>query len=316
MIKVAILTNVPSPYRVDFFNFLQMNYKEYKFYILYSSKNEDNRNWIINKTQLLNSYFLKSKTLKIKKKMDYKYIHIPIGVAKTLDVLIPDIVVGMEYNPTSLLAIKWCLKKDKHYISWTDGTLNSEKNINLIQKWSRAFIIKNASAYLASSTHSKMAQIFYGAAEEKIFVSFLSINIDDYYQEYKDNAENQIIVVGSLIKRKGIDLLLETLSSVTDVYKLVIVGDGPEKELLKKQSERLAIKEKIYFTGYLDKIHLLEEYSKSSIFVLPTREDCYALVILEAMCSGLPIISSKYADGAYDLIEEGKNGYIDRKSVV
>lgn len=52
---------------------------------------------------------------------------------------------------------------------------------------------------------------------------------------------------------------------------------------------------------------LLEEYQKAQIFVLPTREDCFGLVLLEALCAEVPIISSKYADGAYDVIDEGKN---------
>ena len=55
---------------------------------------------------------------------------------------------------------------------------------------------------------------------------------------------------------------------------------------------------------------MLKHYADSDLFVLPTREDCFALVTLEAICSGLPIICSKYADGAYDLIEEGESGFI------
>lgn len=46
------------------------------------------------------------------------------------------------------------------------------------------------------------------------------------------------------------------------------------------------------------------------MFVFPTREDCFGLVLVEALCAGVPIISSKYADGAYDVIEEGKNGLL------
>ena len=44
--------------------------------------------------------------------------------------------------------------------------------------------------------------------------------------------------------------------------------------------------------------------------MLPTREDCFGLVLLEAMCAGVPIVASKYADGAYDTVVEGVNGYI------
>ena len=46
------------------------------------------------------------------------------------------------------------------------------------------------------------------------------------------------------------------------------------------------------------------------VFVFPTREDCFGLVLVEALAVGLPIVSSKYAAGAYDVIKEGINGII------
>ena len=51
-------------------------------------------------------------------------------------------------------------------------------------------------------------------------------------------------------------------------------------------------------------------YLESDVFILPTREDCYGLVIFEAMCASLPVIASKYADGAFDLMEDGVQGRI------
>ena len=117
--------------------------------------------------------------------------------------------------------------------------------------------------------------------------------------------------VGSLIERKGIDLLLNALARVKCEYSLYLAGEGEEKEQLQKQAKDLQIFDKVHFLGQLNRAELLKHYANSDLFVLPTREDCFALVILEAMCAGLPIVCSKYADGAYDLIEEGKNGFIE-----
>lgn len=57
-------------------------------------------------------------------------------------------------------------------------------------------------------------------------------------------------------------------------------------------------------------MELLKEYENASLFVLPTREDCFGLVLVEALAMGTPVIASKYADGAYDTIEDYKNGII------
>ncbi len=310
MKRVAIITNIPAPYRVDFFDYLQKEYKEYRFTVIYSSKNEDNRKWKIDETKLKESVFLNSKTIKIKKRYDTKYIHIPIGVGKTLRAIEPDVVVASEYNPTVIQALLYCKKKKIPFVSWTDGTLFSERNINFIQKFLRKYVVKNAASYIGSSTKSKEAQIFYGAKEERCHISYLAVDVEKYIQKPKGQKKGKILCVGSLIERKGVDLLLRALSKTECEFSLYLAGEGEEKCYLKELAKELHISEKVFFLGQLSREELLKHYEDSDLFVLPTREDCFALVILEAICSNLPIVCSKYADGAYDLIEEGKNGFI------
>lgn len=310
MKRVAIITNIPAPYRVDFFDYLQKNYQDYQFTIIYSSRNEDNRSWKIEQGKMGNSVFLESKTIKIKKRYDNYYLHIPTGVAKTLKQIKPDVIVGSEYNPTIIQALQYCTKHKIPFVSWTDGTLFSERNRNFVQKFLRKYVVSKASAYIASSSKSKEAQIHYGAKEEKCHISYLTVDVEKYIQKPQGQGNGKILCVGSLIERKGVDLLLNALAKVNCEYDLYLAGDGQEKETLKKQAEMLNISKKIHFLGQLNREELLKHYADSDLFVLPTREDCFALVILEALCAKLPIVCSKYADGAYDLIEEGKSGFI------
>ena len=310
MKRIVIFTNIPAPYRVDWFFYLQQNTKEYEIYVVYASKNEDNRGWKIEEEKMKNSCFLDSCTIKIRRKYDTKYIHVPKGVSKILDELHPTVVVGSEYNPAVLQALRYCKRHKIPYVSWTDGTLHSERRINRIQKYLRKYVIQHASAYLASSSKSKEAQLAYGARPERCFVSFLTVDLEKYKVHPEKRERNRILCVGSLIERKGIDLLFAALQGVQQEYTLALAGSGIEEENLKKLSYNLGIKERVEFLGYLSESELKKEYAKSSLFVLPTREDCFALVVLEAMCAGLPVICSKYADGSYDLIENGKNGYI------
>lgn len=310
MKRIAIITNIPAPYRVDLFYYLQQNTKGYEIHIIYASQNEDNRQWEIEEDKIRNTHFLDSFTVKLPYKYDTKYIHISKGTSAVLEQIQPMIVVGSEYNPTTLQALAYCRKKKIPYISWTDGTLHSERNINLIQKFLRRYVIRYASAYLASSRKAKEAQLAYGAEAERCFVSFLTVDIDKYLLEIRNREKGRILYAGSLIERKGVDLLLKALQGIEEEYLLMLAGSGPEEERLKQLAKELGIEGKVEFLGYLSQEELKKEYERSSIFVLPTREDCFALVIIEAMCVGLPIISSIYADGAYDLIEDGENGYI------
>lgn len=310
MKRVVIITNIPSPYRVDFFHYLQTNVTKYEFHIVYSSVRNTSRQWHADEDRILNSTYLKSKNIKIKKRYDEHDIYIPYGVGSVLDELKPDVVVAMEYNPTIIMAMHWCRKNKVKYISWTDGTLFSERNIGKIQKLCRKYIVKRADAFIGSSHASKETQIAYGANPDKCFISFLTVDILKYIRN-KDNYSNkQLVCVGGLIVRKGVDLLLDAISHCDKDITLLVVGEGGEKERLIQQAKDLGISDRVKFTGFLEGEDLYRCYADSSAFVLPTREDCFGLVTLEAMCAHLPVISSKYADGARDLLVDGVTGRI------
>lgn len=311
MSKVVIITNIPAPYRVDLFNYLIDNYDdEYKFKVIYSATTEDNRGWDENSSEIKNSVFLKSKSLSIKEKLDKKYVHLPIDIIEVLNRENPDVVIGSEYNPTCVIAFLWSKLKNKKFISWSDGTLNSERNINFIQKMLRKVICSKANAFIASSSKTKEAQIFYGAKKSKIFMSYLTVDLKKYIYEKKEFESNRILFVGRLTYTKGIDLLLNALNKVKGKYKLTIVGDGPEKEKLIKLSMDLGINNMVNFLGSKNGSELKQIYREHDIFVLPSRCDCFGLVLTEAMCNSMAVIGSKYADGSYDLIVNNKNGFI------
>jgi glycosyltransferase involved in cell wall biosynthesis len=310
MIKVAILMNMPAPYRVDLFNELTKN-SNYDITVIYSTMIEDNRKWEISKESLKHNYvFLKVKTIKFKYKLHYKYIHIPFNIIKTLKELNPDIIIGQEYNPSVCLAFNWAKRNNKRYISWSDGTLNQERDISLLHQYLRKKICSNSDAFIASSTKTKEAQVFYGADERKVFFSILTMDLKKYFSTKDSYSNKNLIFVGRLVQGKGLDLLFNALKDVKNEFILNIIGDGEEEENLKKLAQKLNIYNKINFLGFKQREDIVKYYKESDVFVFPTRLDCFGLVITEAMCAGLPVIVSKYADGAYDLIEEGKNGFI------
>lgn len=118
--------------------------------------------------------------------------------------------------------------------------------------------------------------------------------------------------MGRVTYGKGIDLLFKALPYVTVPYRLRLVGDGNSDEIeeLDKLAKSLKIDKHIEFCGFMQGETLVKEYKKASVFVLPTREDCYGLVLLEALCALKPIVVSKYADGAYDMVINDQNGVI------
>lgn len=312
MKRVLLLTNIPSPYNVDLFYYLQKNIEKYEFLILYTSKTEDNRQWTIDEKKLINTSFADSIVIKIKTHLDYRYIHITKGIKHELNRVQPDIVIGWEYNPTSVMAMSWCKKKKKKYISVTEGTLLTEQNLWFIQKLTRKYIAKNADAFLVSGIKAKEKILSWGIEKNKIFTELLTVDTSIFSDAKRCPDKHTILYVGSMVERKGVDLLIKALPKIRNDFKLRIVGNGKPKEFayLRKLAEEENVSDKIEWCGYKSGMDLVNEYQHATVFAMPTREDCFGLVLVEALAAGVPIVASKYADGAYDTVDAGKTGWI------
>lgn len=313
MKNVVIITNAPAPYRVAFFQYIQKKESDYNFHIVYASQNRDiGRQWHVSEEELGNHSFLECKVITIKKRYDDRRIVLSVGIAKRLAELKPDIVICMEYNVTILQAVHWCRTHHIPFISWSDGTANSEKNISGMQRRFRKYVIKRAAGFISSSTATMEHQISFGAKRELMHKSLLTVDIKKYLREKPGDYRpgKTLLYVGSMIGRKGLDLLMPALALVDPQIKLVIVGEGSEENALREQITELGLTERIQFKGFLEGDAITECYENSDVFIIPTREDCYGLVILEAMCASLPVIASKYADGAFDIMQDGVHGKI------
>lgn len=109
----------------------------------------------------------------------------------------------------------------------------------------------------------------------------------------KNNNFLQVISVGRLIHWKGFDLAIKAFAKVcrdNNNIKMIIIGDGPEKERLQKLSEREGVANRIVFIGQLKHDKVLQYMAESSIFLYSSLKEGGAWVLFEAMLIGLPII--------------------------
>ena len=90
---------------------------------------------------------------------------------------------------------------------------------------------------------------------------------------------------------------------------LLIAGSGPLEEDLKREVARKNLKG-VEFVGFKQERELWPYYLASDVYVLPTREDTWGMVVNEAMQCGLPVVCSKFAGSARELVENDKTGYV------
>lgn len=316
MSRILIISNIPSPYRTALFSYLQASMPEHRWDFLYTSVNEDDRAWQVNADKLANTHILQSRVLRVKGGevggTAVRFIHIPQSLDRQLSRINPDVVIASEYNISAVQALFWAKLHGRKYINLTDGTLHSETYIGKVQKLTRKLIISNADAFLASGTKAKEKLLHWGAAEERIFLSFLTVDTTPFRQLMRQPEKNRLLYVGRLSHEKGVDLLLDALAQCKEPCQLRIVGNdvGGELALLRQKAQTLKLEASVTWCGYKEGEALLEEYRKAAALVVPSRSDCFGLVMVEAISAGIPIVASQYADGAYDIVTEGKTGWM------
>ncbi|MBP9750445.1 MAG: glycosyltransferase [Candidatus Peribacteraceae bacterium] len=122
-----------------------------------------------------------------------------------------------------------------------------------------------------------------------------------------DGDQLRILCVGSLIRRKGIDLTIRALAAVAPRFptiSLAILGAGEERGRLEALAAELGVLDRIEFLGLVDYALMPERYRSSDLVVHMAREEMYANVFVEAMASGLPILSSDTIGGRSVVAED------------
>ncbi len=316
--KIVIITNMPSFYRVDLFNRLTEQDK-YDINVIFCRRIEKNlRKWDIDeKSFKFNYLFLNSSSIEFNPSgiNEKKIIYLPGKIVSVIKSISPEAVISFEYNPVSLTAFFHCKTHKIKYISWSDGTIDSDTNLNFIQYLIRKLICPKSDALIASSSLTKESQIKYGADPRNIFISLLTINGNQFTNELNKESRNPgeivtLITVSYLFKRKGIENLLNALKDLNAEYRLLIIGDGPEKENLSKMITAFSLDNKVILVGYKNRTEIIEYFRNSDGLLFPTLLEQFGLVTVEALFASLPLIISKYAGSINDVLIDSVNGYM------
>jgi glycosyltransferase involved in cell wall biosynthesis len=125
-------------------------------------------------------------------------------------------------------------------------------------------------------------------------------------------AENPPIVlfVGRLVAYKGVDVLLEAMTTQKAVA--LIVGDGPMRGRLEAQARDLGLANRVKFLGSVADDELAALYRACDVFVLPsvTRQEAFGVVQLEAMAAGKPVVSTDLGTGVGWVNRNGETGFV------
>ena len=312
--KVLWLTFIPSPYRLSFFEELG---KQCELTVLFeraSSKIRKN-NWDDYQFRGFEGKILLGLTIG-------GYDRLCPGVVKYLNRKYDRIVISNPTSPTGILAAGVLRAKGIPYMIESDGAFPTGRKGGIRQSIKR-FVMKPAAiCFSTAELHDR----YYGECGVSMdcirrypFTSLGEADIEDgcrLSQVEKSSLKNQlgmgeevvILAVGQFVPRKGFDILLEAMRYLPKYVGLYMIGDVPPEEYCRfVQDHHL---DHVHFIGFQSKKGIAKYYAAADLFVLPTREDIWGLVINEAMAYGLPVITTDRCIAGLELVRNGENGYI------
>jgi glycosyltransferase involved in cell wall biosynthesis len=112
-----------------------------------------------------------------------------------------------------------------------------------------------------------------------------------------------------LVEGKGIDTAIRALSLLDARYSLTVAGTGPMENRLRELAEELSLGERVKFVGWVEYEQKLDLLDEADVFCLPSRNDSFGMVYLEAMAAGVPIVALNHGP-IPDVVRDGKDGVL------
>ena len=231
----------------------------------------------------------------------------------------PDIIhaqnIGMGVPGFLSKKLRSCSKKP--YIVWCQGS-----DIYLdwrFKEFISKLVLKNADAVIALTEDMKME--IQKICDKEIYVipngidlkRFENLSREGVRRRLKITGEQKIIMfVGTLRSVKGLKYLIQAMDIIKQKdaeVKLMLVGDGEERQDLEKLVKELDLEDRVIFVGKVFNEKVPEYMAASDVFVLPSLSESFGIVNLEAMASGLPIVATKVG-GLSEIVKDGENGFL------
>jgi glycosyltransferase involved in cell wall biosynthesis len=210
----------------------------------------------------------------------------------------------------------------KLVIIYDGSSPNTDFRDSSFRTVARKWLAKFADAFVANSQAGKRYLMeCLGVAESKIFTHVYLVPDAQALQRRLDSTEAvdlkvkrpTFLYVGRITQRKGIKILLKACEVLIqkgyNQFHLLIIGKGDQQEELAELIREKGFENQVTWVGWVEYGKLGPYFQQADVFVFPTYEDVWGMVVPEAMVFGKPILCSKGA-AASELIEEGKNGYL------
>jgi len=199
--------------------------------------------------------------------------------------------------------------------------IDVDSNLSYFRKMS----LKRADSVITISNWTKKKVILHGVQKENIVIVGLTASKDkfiidkknnNYFKKYNIKKKAKIILTVSRLssdeKYKGYDRIINSLTQVIKKYQNVhylIVGSGNDSERVQRLIAKKKLEKYVTLTGFIRDDELPSMYNFSDIYAMPSTNEGFGIVFIEALLSGIPVLGGN-ADGTKDALDGGKLGIL------
>jgi glycosyltransferase involved in cell wall biosynthesis len=297
--KLALLTEIPAPYRIPLFNALA---ERVGLRVLFLADRDPRRPFYASHRDERRFDHRVLRGIEVRR--GGRWIVVSRGVVRELRRFRPDAVaVGGWNQPAFWLALAYCRLRRIPLLVWVESTARDARSGSRALTLARdamargaagAFVPGRASAEYARSLGLELVELAPNAVDVSIFGRAAV--------DRSGRARCTFLYVGRLDPEKGVDTLLEAFRSLPG--ELVLVGGGSDEPRLRALAD-----DRVRFEGPKDRDELVEHYAAADVFVLPSRSEPWGMVLNEAAAAALPLVATEESGAALELVEVGANGF-------
>jgi len=310
-LRIAMVTNIPAPYRVPVYERLAAM-PGIDFRAIFCAAREPDRDWD------LPSWHFDSVTLEPRQfTVGERYIHVNFDVGAKLAEFGPDVVITTGYNPTHLLAWWYARKRAAAHVVMTDGTDQFERGYSGLHRAVRKMVIGSSQAFVGTGVGSMRLLQSYGVEREHFFRAPLGTDNARFEgHEPSDAPPDDLLFCGRFAPGKlpmfAIDVAVATAQQLGRRLRFVMLGDGPMKAAIVERGRDAATAQwvDLQLPGFATQNELPRHYARAGVFLFTTDRDAWGVVANEACAAALPVLITPHAGAAHDLIVDGDNGLV------
>jgi glycosyltransferase involved in cell wall biosynthesis len=324
--RILVLHNIVNPHMTPVFEAMART-PDVDLTVAYFAEREADRRWSDGSAPGFRATVLPGRQLNLWLRWDTLSFHINPGLGGFLSEARPDVVVNAGWSsPTNWHAFLHCRLRGIPHVLWAGSTRNEPSWRRTMARLPVKYLVRHSDAWAAYGTTSAEYLQELGAAPERVIRAYHCIDNARFLARCLQTRERVpaerkalgfegrkvVLFVGRMLARKGADHLIQALASLTRERQdlaLLMIGDGPMRGPWQQQAETTLPGVPVRCLGDLPLDQLPLYYQMADVFVLPSMEEVWGLVVNEAALAGLPIVVSTSCGAAADLVEPGANGY-------